>query len=123
MRAPCGTGASSINHKSLTTWRWHLRTKAMTLRGRAAAQAAARVRADRTAIVSSPGIPSGHGNVEPGSLAKNQAVAATPALKVPATAIIATASHGAATSSGTAAVPSRVTGATIGAAATLASSA
>ena len=73
-------------------------------------------------MVSSPGAPSGHGRAAPGSCAANLAVAATPALKVPATATKAVPAHGTSTTRGTAAVPSSVTGATNGEARTLASS-
>lgn len=73
-------------------------------------------------MVIRPGMPSGHGSDAPGSCDVNLAVAATPELKVPATAIRAVAGHGAGTTRGTAAVPSSVTGATRGEAMTFASS-
>jgi hypothetical protein len=73
-------------------------------------------------MVRSPNGPSGQGNEAPGSPAVTRAVPATPALNVPATAIRPVASHGAGTTSGTAAVPSNVTGATSGAAIRFASS-
>ena len=73
-------------------------------------------------MVRSPNGPSGQGSAAPGNPAVIRAVPATPALKVPATAIRTVASHGAATTSGTAAVPSNVTGATSGAAIRFASS-
>lgn len=73
-------------------------------------------------MVSSPAAPSGHGSDAPGSCEVNLAVAATPALKVPATAIRAVAGQGAGITRGTAAVPRSVTGATKGEAITLASS-
>ena len=67
-----------------------------------------------------PGTPSGHGSADPGSWAAVLAAAATPPMKVPPKAISAAAAHGRTTTRGTAAVPSRVTGATRGEATTLA---
>ena len=92
------------------------------MRGRAATQTAASDRTDSNTMDSMPGTPSGHGSAEPGSWAPSLAVAATPALKVPATAINAVAAHGSTATRGTAAVPNRVTGATMGDAATFAAS-
>jgi hypothetical protein len=71
---------------------------------------------------SSPGRPSGQGREAPGSCELNRAMPATPALNVPATAMSNVAGKGARTTRGTAAVPSRVTGATRGDAATFARS-
>ena len=70
----------------------------------------------------SPGAPSGHGSEAPGIAAVNLATAAIQALKVPATAIKAAAAQGTRTTRGTPAVPSKVTGATNGAAMMFASS-
>ena len=67
-------------------------------------------------MVRRPNGPSGQGRDAPGRPAAVLATAATPALNVPATAIRAVASQGSHTTSGTAAVPSSVTGATSGAA-------
>ena len=82
----------------------------------------AKVSPDKAAMVASPKTPSGHGREAPGRPAMNRAVQATPPQKVPATAIRAVAAHGAGTTKGTAAVPSSVTGATSGAATTVATS-
>lgn len=81
------------------------------------------VQAENDAMVAAPNTPSGHGRAAPGRAAKNLATPATPAEKTPATAMGTAAIHGANGTTGTAAVPRMVTGATSGAATMFASSA
>ena len=74
------------------------------------------MQAENDTMVAAPNGPSGHGRAAPGKAAKNLATAATPAEQPPATAMGTLAAHGASGTSGTAAVPRMVTGATRGAA-------
>ena len=114
-RSSSSSRAATVRVCDFRTWR-RSRT------GLAAAQTTLSDRTDSSTIDSIPGAPSGQGSDEPGSWAAILAVAATPVLKVPATAINAVAAHGSTTTRGTAAVPNRVTGTTKGEATTLATS-
>lgn len=88
-----------------------------------ASQKPVSVSPESAAIVDEPRAPSGQGNAAPGSAAKQRAMPATPAAKVPATAMSIADNAGARGTIGTAAVPKTVTGGTSTAAARFAGSA
>jgi len=116
-RLTCGNRSSTRTVRA-----WAARTSLMLLAGRTAIHTTSSVSTENSSMVSKPNTPSGHGGA--GASSENRIAGFVRAYidGTGATAISASASQGRKGRMATAAVPRMVTGATKGAASTLASS-